>query len=140
MMKKVKGYKIDFTNNTIIVNCKFKAASEVFDTEEYKIIKKIKADFPQMEIIVKKGREQKTSRPNKGLTYEHMEAHMEAYDNADELKEMFELVRTLSATSKSPYKYVRDWFEAQFPNYKDPKGDEKVMAVKPITKDKKDAA
>lgn len=139
-MKKNNGYKIDFTNNTIIVNYKFADAYAQFDTEEYKLIKKIKMDFPQMEIVIKSGRVQKKTKPTKGLTYEHMEAHMDAYDNAEELKEMFELVRTLSATAKSPYKYVRDWFEEQFPNYKDPTVDKKVMAVKPITKDKKDAA
>ena len=32
--------------------------------------------------------------------------------------EVFASVKALSQTCASPYKYVRDWFEIQFPNYK----------------------
>ena len=40
------------------------------------------------------------------------------YDNADELLEVFKTVQSLSQACASPYKYVCDWFKAQFPNYK----------------------
>ena len=32
---------------------------------------------------------------------------------------MFETVKTKSALLASPYKYVCDWFKAQFPDYKE---------------------
>jgi hypothetical protein len=47
-----------------------------------------------------------------------MEIHIKVYENADELMDVFESVKALSKTCASPYKYVRNWFEAQFPNYK----------------------
>ena len=47
-----------------------------------------------------------------------MESHIKAYENADSLMDTFETVKTLSAPLASPYKYVSDWFKAQFPDYK----------------------
>jgi ABC-type multidrug transport system fused ATPase/permease subunit len=38
--------------------------------------------------------------------------------DAKELKEVFQRVKTLSANAKSPYAYVRKWFEKQFPDYR----------------------
>lgn len=132
-MKKNNGYKIDFTNNTITMNYTFAAAASNLGTEEYDIIKGIKADFPQMAIIVKKGREPKKARPNKGLKYENMKAHISVYENADELMEMFDKAVKMSKSSKSPYKFVYDWFTMQFPNYADGKSlDKKELKTKPI--------
>ncbi len=37
----VKGYKINFANNTITVNYTFKKASEEYGTAEYEILKNI---------------------------------------------------------------------------------------------------
>ena len=47
-----------------------------------------------------------------------MEKHIRANDNADELLDVFETVKALSAPLASPYKYVSDWFKIQFPDYK----------------------
>lgn len=69
------------------------------------------------EVIVS-GRECDKTKTNTRLTYENMEKHIRAYDNADELLEVFETVKALSQACASPYKYVCDWFKAQFPNYK----------------------
>lgn len=44
----VKGYKINFTNNTITVNYTFKKASEEYGTAEYDLLKNILADFPKI--------------------------------------------------------------------------------------------
>ena len=68
--------------------------------------------------VVISGREQTSAKANARLTYENMETHIKVYENADELMDVFESVKALSKTCASPYKYVRDWFEAQFPNYK----------------------
>lgn len=46
----VKGYKINFANNTITVNYTFKKASEEYGTAEYELLKNILADFPTMTI------------------------------------------------------------------------------------------
>lgn len=115
----MNGYKIDFTTMTIQMNYKFAAAASRYGTSEYKLIKSVKADFPQMRELVRAGRVITTPRPTKRLTYENMKAYISAYDNRNELMERFYTVRLLSKPMKSPYKYVRDWFTAQFPNYQE---------------------
>lgn len=114
---KVKGYKIDFETNTLIINYKFAEAAEEYNSSEYKIIKAIKKDIPNITVSVQSGREQKTARYNKRLTYANMENYIKCFDNSEVLLERFETVKKMSATLKSPYKFVCDWFIAQFPEY-----------------------
>lgn len=113
-----EGYKILFNQNTVIMNYKFAAAAAKYGTPENTLLKNIRNDFPGMAEVVVSGREQTSAKKNTRLTYENMETHIKVYENADELMEVFESVKALSQTCASPYKYVRDWFEAQFPNYK----------------------
>ncbi len=115
--KSAVGYKIDFTTNTLTMNYKFHAASQEYGTDENKLVKKILKDFPSLSVVVKAGREVKTPNKNKRLTYDNMKKHIQAYDNSEELLEVFETVKALSKTAASPYKFVSDWFVAQFPDY-----------------------
>ena len=113
------GYKIDFAKNTITVNYKFAAAINKYGSEAYNIYKDIMKDFPQLRLVVKSGRKQTTPRYNKRFTYKNMEKYISTFANSKELLIMFETVKTKSAPLASPYKYVCDWFKAQFPNYKE---------------------
>lgn len=113
----VKGYKINFTNNTITVNYTFKKVSEEYGTAEYDLLKNILADFPTMTIIVKSGREKKTASKFKNLTYEKMRTYISVLDNADEMNAVMDTIEAQSKSQKSPYNFVYNWFIAQFPNY-----------------------
>lgn len=113
-----EGYKILFDTNTVIMNYKFAAAAAKYGTKENRIIRNIRHDFPGMTEIVMAGRVQTSAKANHRLTYENMEKHIRVYDNADELLEVFKTVKAASATVASPYKYVADWFKAQFPDYR----------------------
>ena len=113
-----KGYKMLFDTNTVILNYKFAAAAATYGTAENKLMKDIRADFPGMKEVVVSGRVQTTAKANHRLTYENMEKHIRVYENAEELLDVFETVKAASVALASPYKYVADWFKAQFPNYK----------------------
>ena len=113
-----EGYKILFDTNTVIMNYKFAAAAAKYGTKENRIIRNIRHDFPGMTELVVAGRVQTTAKANHRLTYENMEKHIRVYDNADELLEVFKTVKAASVTVASPYKYVADWFKAQFPDYR----------------------
>ena len=101
------------------MNKKFAAAAAKYGTRENILLKNIRTDFPGMDEVIVSGREQTTARANHRLTYPNMEKYIRVYENADELMEVFETVKTMSAPLASPYKYVADWFMAQFPNYKE---------------------
>lgn len=118
-MKKINGYKIDFANNTLTINYKFEAAANTYGTAEYKLYKNILNDFPQIKVVVKSGREQKTPRYNKRLTYANMATYISTFANAEKLMEQFEIVKVKSKIEASPYKYVCDWFKSEFPHYKE---------------------
>ena len=115
--KKLSGYKINFVTNTLTMNYKFHAASQEYGTEENKLVKEILNDFPSLSVVVKAGREVKTPNKNKRLTYANMKKHIAAYENATELLDVFDTVEALSKAAASPYKFVSDWFVAQFPDY-----------------------
>lgn len=121
MATTTNGCKIDFTNNTLVMNYKFYSASQEYGTPENNLVKEILSDFPSLTVVVKAGRDIKTSRPNKRLTYKNMEKHIWCYPNAEELLAAFETAKSKSKVVASPYAYVVDWFQAQFPNYKDGK-------------------
>ena len=116
----LKGYKIDFAKNILKLNYKFAdAAFNDYGSPEYVRMKAILADFPQLKVVVEAGRKITTTRETKRLTYKNMETYMEQFDNADELLTMFSKVKKMSKAVASPYKYVSDWFEAQFPDFRD---------------------
>lgn len=115
----LKGYKINYSTNTITMNYKFAKKAQDFGSPEYELMKQIKEDFPMMTTIVEAGRKITTTNVKKRFTYDNMAEHIKAYRNAAELLERFELAKKLSKPLASPYKYVCDWFNEQFPNYKD---------------------
>lgn len=115
----VRGYKIDFVKNTLTLNYKFAAAANDYGSPEYKRLKAILEDFPDIAVVVEAGRKITTTRKNKRLTYENMEDYMEQFENSKELIQMFRKVRKMSRSLASPYKYVSDWFKLQFPKYKE---------------------
>lgn len=116
----LKGYKLDFVKNTLTLNYKFAdAAFNDYGSPEYERMKAILADFPHLKVIVEAGRKITTTRETKRLTYDNMEKYMEQFDNSDDLLNMFYKVKRMSKPLVSPYKYVRDWFEAQFPDFRD---------------------
>ena len=117
---KTRGYKIDFATNTLTLNYKFAdAAYNDYGSPEYNRMKAILADFPQLKVVVEAGRKITTTRETKRMTYKNMETYMEQFDNSEELLTMFSKVKKMSKPLASPYKYVSDWFEAQFPDFRD---------------------
>ena len=116
--RELKGYKIDFTTNTLIMNYKFAEAAGKYGTPENKLYSLIMKDFPYLNSSVQSGREQKTPRYNKRLTYKNMENYIKCHENSDVIMARFETVKEMSKSMKSPYKYVCEWFFDQFPNFK----------------------
>ena len=115
----LKGYKINYSTNTISMNYKFAKSAQDFGSPEYQLLKALKSDFPMMTTIVKAGRTIDTKRLKKRLTYSHIIKHISVYANSDELLANFETAKQLSQPLASPYKYVCDWFYNQFPDYDD---------------------
>lgn len=110
---KKDGYFFDHSINTLYVTKAFsKKASDPMGSECAMILR-LRAIFPELVIEIAEAAKTKST----ALTYDLMMKYIARTPNAlDTLKEL-ERVRLMSKCQKSPYKFVRTWFEEKFPNY-----------------------
>ena len=113
MARKTRNYSFDIGTNTLTVSNQFAENAYIPGTAEYKVFKQMRKDFPGMTIIRKPDRKKNST----GLTYEKMERYISLYSNANELLPIFKTVKAIASTQKNPYRYTKDWFMKQFPNF-----------------------
>ena len=135
------NYKINYTANTMTITKAFAAAAAKIDTAEYNTLARIKKDYPTMQIVNKTHRASKTSNRAKGLTYENMERYINTFANANDIIDMFEIVKERSLAQSNKYNYVKSWFVAQFPQYSNPVFNisENIVILKPFPAQKEAA-
>ena len=112
----MNSYKIDFINNTMTITKTFERAANNPYSEEYKLVQKIRADFPTMQFVRKVSPAAKRPNPFKGLTYAAMERYI-LREGSSELMIEFEMVRASSTFENNHYLLVRKWFVQRFPEY-----------------------
>ncbi|MCF2662699.1 hypothetical protein [Pseudoflavonifractor phocaeensis] len=125
-----KAYVIDYTNSTITVNSSFYEKMQDPTSEEYKLIKAIRADYPEMRIVnrthktptkyvSKSTGETFNCNQFKNLTYKNMRGFIEALPNKQDYLPAYEfLEKCASLPQTSRYTVVRKWFVAQFPEFR----------------------
>ncbi|MBQ9158941.1 MAG: hypothetical protein IJ136_06430 [Erysipelotrichaceae bacterium] len=114
------GYRLDWTNNRMIINHKFAQRAEDFDSDESKLILKIQKDFPQIEICEESGRNIKKDRFSKGLTYDYMRNVISMLPNGKELLDEFNNKVLVIPDSRHRYQFAKEWFISEVPDYKSP--------------------
>ena len=125
----MNSYKIDFINNTMTITKTFERAANNPYSEEYKLVQKIRADFPTMQLVRKASTAAKRPNPFKGLTYAAMERYI-LCEGSSELMSEFEKVRERSAIAPNPYLLVRDWFVQRFPEYMEQRNEGQELHIK----------
>lgn len=111
-MKK-DGCFFDHNTNTLYVTKAFnKKASDPMGNECAMILR-LRAMFPELKVAV----EDISKTKSAVLTYDLMMKYIARTPNALESLKELERVRLMSKCQKSPYKFVRTWFEEKFPNY-----------------------
>ncbi|MBU5448485.1 MULTISPECIES: hypothetical protein [Blautia] len=96
----------------------------IFGTEEYKLWREYRKDFPDAKMVtktIKKNPEKKTYR---NLTYKNMELFISVQPkkedengNVIDYKKEFERQKLMAKVQSNPYKAVLAWFLATFENY-----------------------
>lgn len=109
-------YKVDFISNTMTITKSFERAANNPYSEEYKLVQKIRADFPTMQLVRKASTAVKRPNPFKGLTYAAIEQYIRSAGTDDLMRE-YEMVRERSMIAPNPYLLVRNWFILHFPEY-----------------------
>lgn len=105
--------KYDFNQQTktLTISQTFAKKAGKYNSPEYILIKRLRADHPTMEIVV--AEKQKTSRAR--LTFKQMEDFIQEVE--EDALPLFKKVRAISKVQRSPYNYVRAWFENRYPYY-----------------------
>ena len=110
---------IDHENKKIRLPKAFAKASGKYNSEEYKLLMKMKKDVPNYEVIVETTRKQ--PRDNyKGLTYDYMERYIKEKPNHEDILKEFNELRGISTEyeaimKKTSYLKVKKWFLTTFP-------------------------
>ncbi len=114
-MKKNAIITIDET--TARVTKAFQRQARIFGTDEYKMWKAYREDFPGAKMETKTIKRNANKRTYRNLTYVNMGRYI-SVNNSQLLKE-FEMQKDSAKAQENPYRAVLAWFLEQFPNYDD---------------------
>ena len=114
-MKKNAIITIDET--TARVTKAFQRQARIFGTDEYKMWKAYREDFPGAKMETKTIKRNANKRTYRNLTYVNMGRYISV--NAPQLLEEFEREKDSAKAQENPYRAVLAWFLEKFPNYDD---------------------
>ena len=114
-MKNIIRYIDD---NTAIVTKAFQKKASIYGTDEFKLWREYKAQFPDAVMTtkeIKKNPNKKTSTKN--MTYENMALYIKEQEDAETLMKEFKSIYNKSKVQANPYRYVLAWFKQKFEDY-----------------------
>ena len=126
----MEKYKFDVVSQTLTVTANFADKMNDPSSDEYKLVVQFQSDFPNLKIAKRthKSPRKCTSKATgekfncnqfKNLTCDRMEKFIAALPNNEAYKREFEFVRyTAFSIQTNGYKQVREWFVAQFPEFR----------------------
>ena len=119
-MKKTTAIRY-IDDNTAQVTKAFEKKACIFGTEEFKLWREYKKEFPKAQMVTKSIKKNPNQKNRRNMTYENMVAYINTYPEkeAKKLMEEYETIQKRSKIQKSPYQYVLSWFEAKFEGFND---------------------
>ena len=115
-MKKSIVYMSD---DQAMVTKAFMKQAAIFGTEEFKLWREYKKEFPKAKMVTKSIKKNPNQKTRRNMTFKNMEEYIKTQPNAKELEEEFKTIKQRSKIQKSPYQYVLSWFEAKFEGIND---------------------
>lgn len=103
---------VSISDTEAYVSKSFERKARIFGSEEYKLWKAYREDFPNAEMKTKTA---KRSNSNRNLTYANMELYIRE-ENPD-LLSVYVSVKNKAKIQPNPYLAVVAWFQSQFPEY-----------------------
>ena len=125
----MEKYKLDVVSRTLTISKEFSAAVASGKGEEYKLYTRLMQEIPGLTVVRKTHRtptsytsssgEKFSCNQFKNLTYENMERFMAALPDNEVYFEQYSFLRYSAACIQTNrYALVRDWFIAQFPEFR----------------------
>lgn len=95
----------------------FERQARMFGTEEYKLWRAYREDYPAAKMVTKRIKKNPNKRTYRNLTYDNMRLFIEEKNPA--LLANFESAKKTAKAQQNPYRAVLAWFLSEFPNYDD---------------------
>ena len=110
------GYKFDHINCRIIITREFNKKANVFGSEEYKTLQKLRKELSNYTVEFA-APHRKTSVKSR-MTLEKIIRYIERQPDKDSLMEDLRKVRfPEDSVDAAPFPKVKEWFFRRFPNY-----------------------
>lgn len=110
-----KNIIITIDDTTAQVTKAFEKQARIFGTDEYKLWKAYREDFPGAKMVTKSIKKNPNKKSYKNLTYANMELFI-SETNSGLLVELEKQIK-LSKVQSNPYRAVLAWFLSTFPKY-----------------------
>ena len=110
-----QGYSINWQTNTITMTKKFAAEANQYGSDAYNLLMDVKSKG--FHINVRKTEPRKAC-PTR-MTFNQMETFISCLTDADERLEELHAVMDAGKGQKNQYEYVRRWFLANYPHYRE---------------------
>lgn len=111
------NYKVDFAKGKIILTRDFTNKANIVNSEEYKILRQLKKDFPNLTISQKTAKTNTTKTTYNGLTLDRMEQFIIRFDNSS--LQLFNEKKEYYKKTNSSFAPIKSWFIANYKNYKE---------------------
>ena len=122
----MKNYTINHANGTITLTRDFANKAGILNSPEYKALRQLKRDFPNLEVVQRTAKVSPTKVTHKGLTLDHMEKYITTFEPATDLT-IFKKVKSYNTDLKETkdgdiieivnYGKMKKWFLNKYPDY-----------------------
>ena len=110
------GYKFDHVNCRIIITRDFHKKANVFESDEYKTLQKLRKALPNYAVVFTASH-RKTSVKSR-MTLERMICYMEKQENYESIMaDLYKVRFPEDCAVPAPFSIVKQWFFRRFPNY-----------------------
>lgn len=129
--------KINFTNNTIVMDRTFAKLAQDTRSDEYARLQAVRRDYPNFQVVQRAISKNSGKKTYQGLTYEYMEGYIMRHGTEEQrlanLRKYAEL-REIAECQGKRYQYpvIKNWFLEQYPEIVRFGIEEDASAVNPV--------
>ena len=119
-MKPIKNpIRINRANAKIEVSKAFLKRADLYGTSESITLEKVRAAYPDFEVIGRSIAKSTTKRPYLRVSYAYMERYISSHEKAEERRKEYEEMRFRAECHEVPFSEVKKWFIACYPEIDD---------------------
>lgn len=110
----MKNNTIKFSADMTIayVSKSFLKQSLIYGTNEYKLLKELRNDHPNVIVKTNEIKKNPDKVSYKNLTYTNIETYIKSLPDSELLMNEYNLTKKRSCIAKNPYRYTLNWFKS----------------------------